>query len=89
MRREKIRRPRPAPLKRGPLVLLGDGVLLFLVLAGAVGSFCAGVGDAPLSDAGHKLDHGGVVIPHQIGLVPGHEAPEGGIPLKGVQLCER
>ena len=40
MRREKIRRPRPAPLKRGPLVLLGDGVLLFLVLAGAVGSFC-------------------------------------------------
>ena len=40
MRREKIRRPRPAPLRRGPLVLLGDGVLLFLVLAGAVGSFC-------------------------------------------------
>ena len=40
MRREKIRRHRPAPLKRGPLVLLGDGVLLFLVLAGAVGSFC-------------------------------------------------
>ena len=40
MRREKIRRPRPAPLKRGSLVLLGDGVLLFLVLAGAVGSFC-------------------------------------------------
>ncbi len=40
MRREKIRRPRPAPLKRGPLVLLGDGVLLFLVLSGAVGSFC-------------------------------------------------
>ena len=40
MKREKLRGPRPAPLKRGPLVLLGDGVLLFLVLAGAVGSFC-------------------------------------------------
>ena len=35
MRREKIRRPRPAPLKRGPLVLLGDGVVLCLVLSTA------------------------------------------------------
>ena len=39
MKRETIRGPRPAPLKRGPLVLLGDGVLLFLVLAGAAGCF--------------------------------------------------
>ena len=32
-------RNRPAPLRRGPLVLLGDGALLLLALSGAVGSF--------------------------------------------------
>ena len=33
------KRTRPAPLRRGPLVLLGDGALLLLALAGTVGSF--------------------------------------------------
>ena len=39
----KPRSSRPA-LKRGPLVLLGDGFLLLLLLAGAAGCFVTAFG---------------------------------------------
>ena len=44
----------------------------------------AGICDPSLLHTGDKLDHGGVVVSHQIGLVPGHDALEGGVALKRV-----